>query len=140
MAGESNVYIPNGGALSDLEGWIAGQLGAATVHLYDVFRNPTPADVPASFHESSFVGYAPLGPVAWGAPFINGGGKAESDSPVLTWTFTAGVGTALVYGWYIVNAGLTRVLASSPFLSPVILAPASNVLSRVIQLTEVSEL
>lgn len=140
MSTVASIYIPQDGQLSDLEGWIAGELGSAEIWLYDTYHAPSPADVPADFNEASFVGYSRLGPVSWGAPFTNGDGKAETDSPVLSWAFTGGSGTADVFGLLVVNAGGTRVLLNMPFLTPVTLSPGSPNLNRIIQLAMVSEL
>lgn len=135
-----NVYVPQQGSLSDLAGWIAGDLGAALVRLYDSFVLYSPTLTPAAFHEASFTGYAPLGPIAWTPPFVNGGGKAETDSPVLTWTRAIMVGTASIYGVYVTNPAKTKLLLVSPFLTPQDLTSAEPSLSRLLQVTEVSEL
>lgn len=134
------VRIPHQGDISDLSGWIAGELGGARARLFDTPHVFNPGDTPASYHEASFVGYAPQGPVVWNPPFINVGGKAESDSQVLTWTFSAGVGTATVYGWFLTDATGLKLLAACSFVSPVVLQPASPSLSRIIQMTAVGEL
>lgn len=135
-----NVFIPKQGTLSDIAGWIAGDLGSALVRLYDNAHVFSPNDTPASYSEVSFAGYAPAGPVAWTAPVINGSGKAETDSPPLTWTFTAGVGTALVRGIFVTDVAKTKLLLVVPFNQVVTLTPAQPVLSRTLQVTEVSEL
>jgi hypothetical protein len=135
-----NVYVPEQGALSDLRGWIAGELGAALVRLYVSNTPYLPTRVPADYTEASFVGYAPQGPLAWPAPVTNGAGKAESDSPVVTFDFAAGAGTAIVYGIFVTDPSATVLLLVVPFQAPVTLSPASPQLQRVLQVTEVSEL
>jgi hypothetical protein len=135
-----NVYVPEQGALSDLRGWIAGELGAALVRLYVSNTPYLPTRVPADYTEASFTGYAPQGPLAWPAPFTNGAGKAESDSPVVTFNYTAGAGTAIVFGIFVTDPSSTVLLLVVPFQSPITLDPANPVLQRVLQVTEVSEL
>lgn len=135
----SNVIVTNDGAIDDLDTWRAN-LNAGSVRLFANNFTPLRTSVPADFVESSFVGYAPISPANFGAAFLNAGGKAESDSAVLTWTFTAGVGTATVFGWYLTNLAGTKVLLATKFIVPVILSPAAPNLSRTIQATAVSEL
>ena len=135
-----NVYIPQQGSLSDLRNWIAGELGSCLVKLY-VSNTPYLAtNVPGDYTEASFAGYAPIVSPAWPAPFINGSGAAESDSPVLTWTYTAGAGTVTVFGVFITDSTGTELLAVVPFQAPIVLSPASPSLVRSIQLAMISML
>ena len=136
----SNLYLPNQGALSDLAGWIAGDLGSALVRLYENSVPYLPTNTCGDYTQCSFVGYAPVGPVVWGAPYINGTGQAETDSPPLMWSFTAGSGTALVNGIYVTDTGLTQLLLVIPFITPITLDPANPNLNQVIQLTEISQI
>jgi len=57
----------------------------------------------------------------------------------LNWNYTAGAGTADVFGIYVTDAAKTKLLAVIPFLSPVTLSPSNNTLTRVIQLTCISQ-
>jgi len=138
MATES-VRLPNDGALTVLDKFLAGSDGPALAHLYD--NNPvySPANVLADFNEASFVGYAAVGPIAWPAPSINPGGKAESDSGTIAWTFTAGAGTATAFGIYFTDDPPTKLLLVIPFLDPFIFSPGNPTLSKATKLTEVSE-
>lgn len=135
-----NIFVPKQGLLSDLAGWLAGDLATARVRLYinNIVYNAN--RVPADYTEASFVGYAAIGPVAWGAPFINVSDKAESDSPILTWTFTAAIGTHVAFGLYITDPGVTKLLMVSPFIMPFTFSPATPVLQRVVQVVDGSEL
>ena len=99
-----------------------------------------PANTCADYVEASFVGYAPIDPIFWQPPFINANGAAETDSQVLTWFFLAGVGGATVYGVYVTDPLQTKLLLVLPFVSGYRLTPATNTLSIVIQLAEISEL
>lgn len=140
MASPEQVFVPNTGTLSELAAWIAGDLAGARAHLYDQFRNPQPGDSPADYHESGFVGYAPIAPLNWAAPFINFAGKAETDTQPLIWQFTAGVGTALVYGWYLTDSLDARLLLVCPFGVPITLSPGAPFLTRSIRITAAGEL
>lgn len=132
------AVITNDGALEDLESFRA-ILNAGSVALWDNNFNPTKDSVLADFTEASFVGYSRFAPPGFAAPFINGDGKAETDSAVLLWTFTGGTGTAVVYGWLIIDQADAKALAFQKFLEPVILTPGSPNLSRVIQIGAISE-
>lgn len=135
-----NLFVPKQGLLSDLADLLAGQLATAVVRLYANNVVYTPNRVPADYTEASFVGYAPIGAVAWGVPFVNSADKAESDSPILTWTFTGAIGTHVVFGAYITDPGLTKLLRVIPFIMPFTFAPVTPVLQRVVQLVHASEL
>lgn len=135
-----NVYIPQVGARSALDHWTAAGDGPALAHLYVNNLVYLPTRVLADYVEASFVGYAPFGPIPWSAAFTNGGGKAQSDSLNCLWTFTGGSGTADVFGIYLTDAAVTKLLAVVPFLVPVTLKPANPSLARVLSLTDRSEL
>lgn len=115
-------------------------MNAGSIALFDNDLVPAHNLTPADFNEASFVGYSRASVPGFGTPFLNGDGKAETDSAVQTWTFTAGAGTAVVYGWYLLSSGDAIVLAFSKFTPAVVLTPAANILTRVIQLTGVGEL
>ena len=136
----SSAFIPKQGTLSDLAGWIAGDLGAAVARLYSSNTVYTPDRVPSDYTEASFIGYSPISPLAWLTPFINSAGKAETDSQVLVWTFAGSSGTATAFGLYLTDPSQTKLLAVVPFITPVTLTPTDTTLSYVCQLTEVSEL
>lgn len=134
MAAFPNIVIPNQGTIDDLDSW-RPNLNAGSVRLYTNNYTPIHTSVPANFTEATFVGYAPVSPPGFAAAFLNGFGQAETDSGVITFTFTAGVGTVTVYGWFLTNLAGTKVLAATKFLVPIVLTPVAPSLSRVIQLT-----
>lgn len=135
-----SVMIPKEGSLNDLDAWVAGDLGSGYLRLYDNNHVYSADDTVSDYNEATFTGYAPITPPAFGPAFINGGGKAESDSAAATWTYTAGVGTATIFGLFITDAAGTTLLAVVPFQAPVVLSPGSPTLTRVVQMTAVSEL
>jgi hypothetical protein len=135
-----NVYIPNDGAIAALAAWLASVVGPATARLYDNNLPYLPTRVLADYNEASFAGYAPIVGVAWGVIFLNIAGKAESDSPALNWTFTAGAGTQPVFGIYFTDNPATKLQAVVPFSTPFVFAPANRNMSKLVQLTDVSEL
>jgi hypothetical protein len=137
---DDTIRVPKQGALSDLRGWIAGQLGPGVARLYSSNTMYTPDRVPADYIEASFVGYSAIAALNWTVPSTNSDGKGETDSKALTWTFTGGSGTATVYGIYVTDPALGVLLLVIPFLTAVNLTPASPSLSKVIKLTAVSEL
>jgi hypothetical protein len=120
--------------------WLLVPSGPAIAHLYDNAIVFDRTQVLADYNESSFVGYAAVGPITWPAPSINLEGKAESDSGALTWTFTAGAGTAVVRGMYFTDDPPTRLLLVVPFDEAVILTPAVPQLVQAVKVTEYGEL
>lgn len=136
----ANMFLPQQGALSDLAAWIAGDLGTAYARLYTNPRVFSPTDTCADYTEAAWPGYVPVQPLVWTAPVINGGGKAETDSQVLTYTYSSGLGTGLANGIYITDPGKTKLLAVFPFLAPVVFAPATPTFSFGAIVTQVSEL
>jgi len=135
-----NIYVPQQGALSDLAGWIAGDLGIAYARLYVSNTPYIPTRVCADYTEAAFAGYAPAFPLAWGIPFTNGLGKAEADSAALVWSYTGPIGTHTAYGIYLTNAAKNKLLMVVPFLSLFMFSPTVTTLTYVVQVTEVSEL
>lgn len=135
-----SLFLPNQGGISDLSNWIAGDLGSAFARLYTNNLVYLPTRVPADFTEAAFAGYSPQGALAWSPPFLNGMGKIETDSRVITFNFTAGSGTQPVFGLYVTDLLKTKLLLVMPFLMPFIFSPANNSLTRVIQLTQMSQL
>jgi hypothetical protein len=135
-----NIYVPNEGAISDMAGWLAGDLGPAYARLY-VSNTPfLRTRVCADYTEASFPGYVPVNPMGWGVPFINGAGKAEVDSAALVWTLSSLIGSYFAYGIYVTDVAKTKLLMVLPFLSPYEFTPAFNSLAYIVQATEVSEL
>lgn len=133
------VRFPHEGDLSELEAWIAGELGTCYARLFDSYVPWDPGNTVADYNEATFTGYAPINGISWGSPFINGDGKAETDSPSLTWTFTAGAGSTDVYGWMLTDSTGTKLLAVCQFVNIVTLTPGQPNLSRVIQVCVVGE-
>lgn len=138
MATESSVYVPNAGAKVDIDTFAAAMTSGA-VMLFDRAHVPAPTDTPASFHEATFTGYSRIANPAFAPAFINADGKAEADSQILTWMFTAGAGSVYVYGLAVLDVTGTKVLLEVVFQTPQQLTPATPALSRVIQATAVRE-
>jgi len=131
--------VTNDGAINDLDQWRT-ELNGCEVALFSNNYTPVRTSVPGDFTESAFVGYSRVLSPNFAAAFLNPDGKAQINSDILTWTFTSGSGTAVVWGWYILDAGDAHVLVAGRFLLPITLAPASPNLSRVLALTAVTEL
>lgn len=135
-----SLRIPDDGALAAIADLIAAADGPTYADLYSSNTPYIPARVLADYTVASFAGYAAVGPIAWGTVFLNGGGKAESDSSLLLWSFTGSSGTAVVYGVLLRDAAATKLWGVVPFLAPIILSPSNTVIGRTIQFTGVSEL
>lgn len=135
-----NVYYPEQGRLSNLAGWVAGDLGSAYARLYASNTPYAPTRIASEYTEAAFPGYAPFQPVVWGAPFLNSDSKAEVDSNTLLWSFSGSSGSYRVFGIYLTDPGQTKLLAVVPFLSPFTFDPSHLTLSYQLQVTETSEL
>lgn len=135
-----NIFIPQTGARAALDDWLAALDGPSSARLYVNNLPYLPTRVLADYVEASFVGYAAVGPIPWSPAFTNMAGKAQSDSLNCVWTFTGGAGTAMVFGIYLTDLAGLKLLAVVPLLVPVTLAPANPSLSRVLSLTDRSEL
>ncbi len=135
-----NVRYPEVGALNELAAWIAGDLGSCLVKLYVSNTPYLPTRIASDYTEASYVGYAPISSPAWGAPFTNGAGQAETDSPTLTWTGTFSSGTYTVYGIYLTDSTGATLLAVVPFQSPIVLTPTELSITRTLQIQAIDSL
>ncbi len=96
----------------------AGELAAATVHLFANDVNPGKGAVTADFIEATFTGSTALPITAWGSPFLNEDLDASALGPLMQWNWTAGV-TDIVYGVYVLSAGAgTPLLAYARLETP----------------------
>lgn len=135
-----SLFLPNQGALSDLASWIAGDLGPAVARLYTNNIVYLPTRVPADFTEAAFAGYVPQASLAWTPPYLNMSSKAETDSRPITFVYSSGSGTVATFGLIVTDVGKTKLLLAMPFQTPFIFSPTQNSLTRVIQVTEMSQL
>lgn len=135
-----NLYVPQQGQLSDLAGWIAGDLGGARARLYVSNTPYLSTRVITDYTEASFPGYAPAGPFAWSAPFINGTNQAETDASPATWALSASSGVYVVFGILVVDSPGTKLLSVVPFVNPFNFTPTTPSLTYVLQMTETSKL
>jgi hypothetical protein len=135
-----NVFVPDQGALSDLADWIAGDLGSGVARLYVSNTPYSKTRVCGDYTEASWAGYVPATPLAWGVPFINTDGKAETDSASFTYHYTVGSGSAFAFGIYVTDPGQTKLLIVVPFINPVKFTPAQPDFPSILQVTAISQL
>lgn len=104
---------------------LADQLDLIRTNLLDTLKlrlyvnNFTPQvnhDI-GDFTEATFAGYAAEDVPDWGAVALNGN-QAETAEPPHSFTTTE-VSAETVYGWYLTDAGETKVYASRPLDTPV---------------------
>lgn len=134
------LFFPQAGSRAALNEILAAADGPNRAELYVSNTPYLPTRILTDYTLASFVGYAPVSPILWGVTFINGGGKAEADSPVCHWHFAGLVGTAVVYGILLTDVAGLNLRVVIPFLTAVILTPVSPDLDEIIQLTVTSEL
>jgi hypothetical protein len=135
-----DARYPNEGAISELEGWLAGDLSSAVARLYISPAAYDPADPLSAYVEASFPGYAPQPLAPWKVVTLNLAGKAETDSTPFLFQWTGSAGTTVVQGIYVTDAANTKVLIVVPFLSPFSFSPSARQLAFKLAVTAVGEL
>lgn len=94
----------------------------------------------ADLTECSFVGYSRISGSAWGSPFIDSANKARSDfAGIALWKFTAGVGSTVVKGWFLLDDGTGDLQLCGRLDTPQTLDPDHNVLLVEPSVTMVTE-
>lgn len=140
MSVDFTVHFPQQGALSDLAGWLAGDLGTAYARLYSNNVAFLPTNTLASYTEAAFPGYAPVGSLGWSVPYVNGQGKAQTDSNPVLFRLNSNSGSYAVYGLYITDSANSKLLAVLSLLQPFLFTASNNELLRMLSITCVSEL
>lgn len=135
------LVVPNSQLLQILEDYATLPTDPAfetpTMHLFQNDFAPNVAMVLADLTEATFSGYAAAAGLAWGAPFINADGRAETDLPSQQFQHDGGAVANLVYGYYLTNAAGTVLYGAERFAdAPIAMSFATNaivVLSRLTQ-------
>jgi hypothetical protein len=112
-----SVIVPTAAELDLLAAMLAG-IGTATMHL---FKNPvtiTAATVVGDFVEATFPGYSPQPISTWGAPTVDGSGRAVSQGPHVQFNCTYTGPAQTIYGYWIESA-LGRFVWCESFAAPV---------------------
>ncbi len=113
------LVIPDEGKIDLLSANAAfGSLSLGTIQLKLFQNNYTPVDssVSGNFTEANFTGYSAktLTPGTWTTPtIVSGSAKTVYGSTPLTWT--CGVTTNTIYGYYVVSAATGHVLWAERF-------------------------
>ena len=111
--------VPNTNVVSILAGLVASMLTGVKVHLYTAVANPIgPGSILADFTEATYTGYV-VKTVTFGAPYLNGAGMAESDSPLMTFVDTGTAVGNIIAGFYVTDAAGTTLLWAGPLPAPV---------------------
>jgi len=119
---------------ADLTAKKAGDLAAATVHLFTNDFVPTPTATAADFTEATFTGYAPVAVAGWNADEYNIDGSVSTDATnVMTWVGPGDASGQTIRGYYVLSAGLgTPYLYAVLFDDPVGLNHPTDVLGVVV--------
>jgi len=90
------------------------------IHLYQNNHTPSAGDTFADYTVCNFNGYARQATTQWGVPFLNAGGKGETDDVVHTWTALDGSVANQVFGYLVTDAANNLIFAelnpAGPFL------------------------
>jgi hypothetical protein len=125
--------IPVPDLIATLAALVSAMLTTCKVHLYTSIANPIgPNSVLGDFTEATFVGYAAK-VSAFGAPYLNAGGQAVSDSPLLQWQPTANTTPNVVLGFYVTDSGGTTLLFCGPLPTPQNMVLVTDALPLVLQ-------
>jgi len=105
---------------TDLTSKKAGDLAAATVHLFTNNITPTPLNVIGDFTEATFTGYAPVAVTGWGANASPPDGSVNADSTnVITFVGPSDASGQTIFGYFVKSAGLgTPLIYSARFAAP----------------------
>jgi hypothetical protein len=124
------INTPQATALSQSKAALNALIAAAapfhnlTLILYNVNIVPNQNTPYSALVQPTFTGYAPVAAIAFAAADNNPGGGATCYAPSVTFACTAGPASDIIYGWALVDAGLTTALLIVPLANPVsILAP-----------------
>src|SRR5262245_31088690 len=79
-------------------------LNTLFIGLYQNNHTPAATDTAADYTPCNFNGYARQATTQWGVPFLNAGGKGETDDIVHTWTALDGSVANQVFGYYVTDA------------------------------------
>jgi hypothetical protein len=115
------LKIPNEGEIELLKLIIAGG-GGWRVKLFKNNYWPTDTDSVGNYTEADFSGYAGgLTPAGWSVP-SNQFGMAQSSATPLVYQNDGGGVANDIFGYFVVNAGNTKLLWAERFPMPVTLA------------------
>lgn len=85
----------------------AGDLAAATIHLFINNYNPGTTSSVGDFTEATFTGYTPQAVAGWNANELSADGSVSTDATtVKTWIGPADMTGQTVYGYYVLSAGM----------------------------------
>lgn len=118
---------------ADLTAKKAGDLAAATIHLFTSNNVPTAFSVLADFTEAVFTGYAPIAVTAWNANELSLDGNVSTDATnVATWVGPGDATGETIQGYFVRSAGAgTPYLYAVKFPAPVALRVPTDVLALV---------
>lgn len=135
------IKIPNEAELILLDSLRVNMFNAATIRLSLFKNNYTVIDatVLADFTKADFTGYADASTLTFGAVVTNVDGKAETDSVVKSFTYTALAGSQTVYGYYLWDNVLNKLILAENFSAPIVLTPILSLLTVQVLATMSSE-
>lgn len=144
VLGADTIYINDDGIKANLDvitGKGATNIGAGTLRLFTAPVIVSHTNVIGDFTEANFTGYAAIALVAasWNAAAVAAHLASASYTGVLTFTRTATGAVQNIYGWFLTDAGKTKLYACALFTGgPVPMANNGDQVSVTPTLTDQS--
>jgi hypothetical protein len=119
--------ICNGGLVA-IAGALQTYLDGLSLRLYTTAITPAVGDTAAAYlaAEASFPGYAPIPLTSWGSAYLVSSGLAEIDEIIRVFTLSSSGGPYPIYGYFIVDSGLSLIWAGLNSAAPVNLTNAGD--------------
>jgi hypothetical protein len=120
LIGTDTIYINSDGLVANLNsmtGKSATPIGGGTLRLFTSPTTVSDSTVIGSMTEATFTGYAgvALTESSWATAVTSGGVASSTYGAAVTFTRSATGTGQTVYGWYITDAGNTKLYASALF-------------------------
>jgi hypothetical protein len=101
---------------------------AVMSHAIRLYKNdyvPNPDSLPPDFTQADFQGYPGGVALTFGIPATNAQGKAQTQSQLVTFTFTGGAAQT-IYGYFIGNTDNTSLRCAERAPQPILLSVAGD--------------
>lgn len=99
---------------------VGTDLNGGLLNLFQNNFNPGVGSALGDFTIADFTGYSTSAAIVWGTPFFSPDGVPTVAGDMKTFTAANPITTPnVVYGWYVVDSGATKVLAARRFDSPI---------------------
>ena len=101
---------------------VGGAFRTSTLILFANDIQPGPTTVFADLVPPTFTGYAAVAGIVFGTPYIDPAGDVIVTAPSVDFICSGGTPTDIIYGWALVDAGLTTLRQAARLGAPVPIA------------------